>query len=199
MFKWIAALAAAVVLNACATANFSAKGEGPALTGSHVYIYSFIDVRNNDLGPRMIAQVNEQLRARLAEYGVETRLVTFRETSYGRYTSVTGSVAVPVPQIVEQNARAEQEFGADYRLVIMPTQITIYDAAQNYQITWDLFDVNTGEIVWSSSMRGNRTVWYSADEDAEGRAATIVDGLINQMVASNMLQAPPAAAAAPAS
>lgn len=184
------ALAAAVVLSACATANFSTpKGSGPVITGSQVYVYSFLDLRNDDLGARMVAQLNEQLRSRLSEHGVETQLVTFRETPQGRYTSVTGSVSVPVREIVEENGQNEEDFGADYRLLIMPTQMTIYDAAQNYQIIWDLVDANTGEVVWSSTMRGNRTVWYSANEDAEGRAATIVDGVISQMVAGNLITA----------
>ncbi|MGH6950052.1 MAG: hypothetical protein ACREH4_04225, partial [Vitreimonas sp.] len=68
MAKWLTWLAAPalVLLCACATANFTTKtGEARSIAGSQVFIYSFLDVRQDELGQRMIENVNQQLTDRL--------------------------------------------------------------------------------------------------------------------------------------
>jgi hypothetical protein len=174
---------------ACATANFqtNTKIETSArLPGAGVFIYSFLDLRDQDFGAAMVQQVNAQLVAQLNARGVTTDIVTFRESSRGRATSVTGTVSIPVDNIIRDNLAREQVLGADYRLIIVPSDITIYGSNHSYRLIWDLIDVRTGEIVWSANMNGNRTVWWNQNEDAEGRAETFVSGLIAEMTSSGL-------------
>lgn len=200
----LAFAAALAVLGACATASFetAAKpGTLPAITGAQVYVYSFLDIRNSDLGAAMVAAVNQQLVARLAERGVEAQVLTYSEATGKPVAGWAGTVSVPIAQILAEHRDEETSFGADYRLIIMPASMNLYGANQSYQIRWSLVDAASDREMWMTTLRGDRTVWWSQNEDAEARAATFVNGVIAEMTGSGLLAAaatePAAAAAAP--
>ncbi len=176
---------ALLLLSACATANFQTDtklGGAPSIVGSQVYIYSFIDLRETDFGDAMVNAVNRQLVERLAERSVVAQVVSYAETTAGKFTARGGgSVMIPVAEIIASRLEEEAAMGADYRLIIVPSQITIYGATQQYDVRWELVNVTSGRVVWMTALRGNRTVWYSHNEDAEGRAATFVNGVIAEM------------------
>ena len=189
MIQILKAVAAAglLLVASCATASFSSKhsnenarGASPAPSST---FYSFVDARSSDLGTQMVAQVNEQLIARLNERGVASRMVTYGDTTD---KPAVGTVSIAVEEIIASRLGEEVEFGADFRLIIMPSQMNIYGATQSYEVAWELIDIRTGETVWSTTLSGNRTVWYRQDEDAEGRARTVVDGVIEEMAASGL-------------
>jgi hypothetical protein len=183
--KWLVA-PALLLIASCATANYASKApdqSAQSIAGAQLYIYSFLDARSGDLGERMVAQVNEQLTARLTERGVASRIVTYADTTD---KPAVGTIMVPVQEIIASRLEEEAEFGADFRLIVMPSDMMIYGANQNYEITWELIDVQTGEIVWTTTLSGSRTVWWNQNEASEGRARTVVDGLIEQMAASGL-------------
>lgn len=185
--------AAAIVLSGCATASFNTTnklGPPPALGGANVYVYSFLDLRNSDLGTRMVQEVNTQLVAQLAAHTVTAEVMTYAQASEGKVPPF-GTVMVPVGEIVQSNLGREQEFGAEFRLIIMPSQMNLYGATQSYEVNWSLVEIATGETVWSTTMRGDRTVWWSQDEDYQSRAETVVLGVIDQMVAGDLFRRPP--------
>ena len=192
-------LAVVAALGACATARFetAAKpGTLPAITGTQVYVYSFLDIRNSDLGAAMVAAVNQRLVARLGERGVEARVLTYSEATGKPVAGWAGTVSVPIAQILAEHRDEETSFGAEYRLLIMPASMNLYGANQSYQIRWSLAEVASDREMWMTTLRGDRTVWWSQSEDAEARAATFVDGVIAEMTGSGLL-APPAPATAP--
>jgi len=191
MIRTFLAAIAAVLLSSCATANFDTQhklGDVRGISGAQVYIYSFLDVRDGDLGARMVGAVNEQIGAQLAAHGVESALVTYRETDAARYTARSGSVMIPVEDIIASQLPQEEALGADYRLIIVPSEMMIYGANQSYVINWDLIDVRTGSLIWTTSLRGNRTIWWAADEDSTRRAQIFVNGVIEQMASSGLFQ-----------
>ena len=188
MIQILKAVAAAglLLVAGCATASFSSKHSNEnarSIAGAQLYIYSFVDARSSDLGTQMVAQVNEQLIARLNERGVASRMVTYGDTTD---KPAVGTVSIAIEEIIASRLGEEAEFGADFRLIIMPSQMNIYGATQSYEVAWELIDIRTGETVWSTTLSGNRTVWYRQDEDAEGRARTVVDGVIEEMAASGL-------------
>jgi hypothetical protein len=185
ILKWLA-VPFLVLAASCATATYASKnepGSAESIYGSQVYVYSFLDVRSSDLGRGMVEQVNQQLLSQLNARGVAAQIVT-----YGDVTDkiAVGTVQVPVDEIIASYGPQEAEFGADFRLVVMPTQMTIYGATQDYQVSWQLMSVETGEVVWSTTLSGGRTVWWHQNEDSEDRARAVVDGLIAEMAASGL-------------
>jgi hypothetical protein len=199
MRGWLtfAVASACLVLSACATARFESAAQPgavvPLISGSQVYVYSFLDIRNADLGAPMVAAVHQQLVARLAEHGVEALVLTYGAATGKPVDLGTGTVRVPVERVVQGNSEVEAGFGADYRLIILPARMTLTGAGQNYRIDWTLVEVATGRAVWSTILRGGRTVWWNTSEDAEGRAAMFVNGAMAEMASAGMFAAAPAA------
>ncbi len=178
------------LLTACATATFDTPaklGQRESITGTQIYVYSFLDLRRRDLGGGMVEAVNRQLGERLAERGVETRFLTYSEATGKPVTGWPGSVSVPVARIVADHLNEEIGFGAEYRLLAMPSSMNLSGAGQRYQVLWSLVDVASGDEVWRTTLNGGRTVWLLQDEDAEARAAMFVDGVIAEMTRSGLL------------
>jgi hypothetical protein len=189
----------ALALSACATTSFATKATttDARLANQHLYIYSMLDLRANQFGGSMVADVNQRLRARLAERGVTTELVTYADTLDGKAPAQFESVQVPLAQIVIAHEPQEQAFGATYRLIVMPTSMRIGGAGQSYDVNWVLMEISSSRVVWSTTLQGSRTIWWSQSEDANGRATAFVDGVIAQMESSGLFGAAPAAPTAP--
>jgi hypothetical protein len=191
MFRSLLVVIAAIALSSCATARYVTPDklmDVPGISGAQVYIYSFLDLREADLGERMVAEVNERLRADLAERGIQTELVTYRQTQTDREPSRGLTVMIPVDRIVASQLSQEQALGADFRLMIIPSDMRIYGSNQSYEINWDLVDISTGEVVWTTRLQGGRTIWWSTGEDPEGRARAFVYGVIRQMELSGLFR-----------
>src|SRR5689334_1261288 len=184
----------ALALSACATATFSTKttATDTRLTNQHLYIYSMLDLRANQFGATMVAEVNQRLRARLAEHGVTTEMVTYADARDDKAPAQFESVQVPLAQIVIAHEPQEQAFGATYRLIVMPASMRIGGAGQSYDVNWVLMEISSGRVVWSTTLQGSRTIWWSQSEDASGRATAFVDGVIAQMESSGLFGAAPA-------
>lgn len=190
IFGTIACLVCALVLSGCATSEFAGTIKAPgfeSVRGAPVYIYSFLDAREDQFGPTMLDRTTYQLSEQLAEKGVRTQLLTFKESPLGLsyvFSDTTGML--PVDAVIRRNQPAEAALGAKYRLIIFPAAFNLYETAQSYEIRWMLVDVVTDRIVWRTSTLGSRTIWSSNDEDAEQRATTLVSGVIAEMAASQL-------------
>ena len=179
----------AFVLSACATASFTTKSAATdaRLSNQHLYIYSMLDLRASDFGVSMVSAVHDQLRARLGQHGVTTEIVTYADTLNGKpLTPQNGTVRIPLEQIISSHQAQEQTFGASYRLIVMPASMQISDMGQSYDVNWVLIQIPSNRVVWSSTLQGSRTVWWSQNEDAMRRAMTFVDGVIAQMESSGL-------------
>lgn len=176
-------LAAAVV--GCASNQFKTvapAAEGLSLRNTKVYAYSFLDLRDAELGPSMLTAIDRQLTQALAKSGVTLAVLRFKDSEVGHTFSATnGGMAVPVRQTIESSAKEEQALGADYRLIVFPSKMTLSGAWKFYDIRWELIDIKTGKRVWSSISQGKHLTMWKNDEDPESRAKTIVVGAVEEM------------------
>ncbi|GAA0643901.1 hypothetical protein [Brevundimonas lenta] len=185
----IASALFALALSACATNEFSDTRTTPgfqSVRGSPIYIYSFLDVREQYFGPTMLTTFDRMLQDQLAAKGVKSELLRFKESEPAMEFILSDATArLPVGDVVASNKSAESALNARYRLVIFPVAFT-QATTQTYQINWMLIDVDTGRTVWRTTSSGVRTIWASHDEDAENRAKLIVDGIIAEMSGSGL-------------
>lgn len=202
--RWVsAALAAAFVLAGCAIKPSvdvsTASSSGFELRD--LYIYSFLDVRQTNLGPKYLAEFERQLGDALEKRRVRSRQLWFSRSEMGRHTAMMESVSsvyprrnsslvVPVKGTVEENVQDEVAFGARYRMILFPKQI----ADQNYTVHVDIYDVATGRLVWYATMQGRNFNWVVGDEVPEQRASLAVQSLMEAFDGSKLF---PIGAAAP--
>lgn len=136
----------------------------------------------------MLASTNRQLIEQFEARGVRAKAISFRETSVGMaYSFGLESGVIPIAQTFSENSKDESEFRPTYRLVVFPSDFKSYEAAQGYEIRWDIVDATDNRIVWGTRSNGSRVVWYSQDEAAEERAKQIVDGFIAELTRAGAL------------
>ena len=163
----------------------SVSSDGPARIGSRVYVYSFIDLRVAELGPDFMQAFERLLAQQLREAGVESRQLWYGKTplkSVLERGASTGSTRVPLPEVVAANREREAEFGARYRLVVIPSEISRAGAAVTVRTRWDLYDPKTNRSVWTGRADTIQTFWgANVNEGAEERAQKLVTGMVAEM------------------
>lgn len=191
IYRRLVIVALAAILVGCATNEFktiSSTTNGPSIRGSKVYAYSFLDLRDSELGSTMLSQIDSQLAQSLASASVSLKVLRFKDSDIGRsYATTNGGMSIPVRQTIESNLSDEKAYGTEYRLVVFPSKITLSGAWKFYDIRWDLIDVKTGNRVWGSSSQGKHLTMWKNDEDPEGRAKVIVDGVIAEFKKSGLI------------
>jgi hypothetical protein len=185
-------IACSLSLAACAANQFSKTQSlvnGVSLKGSRVFVYSFLDIRDNEFGLNMLTEVDKQLTQALQKSDVTARVLRFRDSETGKYFPLltNGGVSIPIRQTFASNATAEQELGADYRLVIFPKKMTLSGAWKFYEISWELISTKSGERVWMTTSQGKHINAWKNDEDPVERAKTIVDGIVVEMRKSQLM------------
>ncbi|HZY17520.1 MAG TPA: hypothetical protein VFE82_03515 [Ramlibacter sp.] len=178
-------------LTACATNQFTGTqvaSSGVSLKNARLQVYSFLDIRDVEFGPQMLNEVDRQLAAALSAESVQVRTLRFKESEPGKYFSSTNAgVRVPVGETISSNRVEEREFPADLRLIVFPSKMTLSGAWKFYDVRWELQDVNTGRIVWTTTSHGKHLNAWKNDENPEERAKTIVDGIMNEFRGSKAL------------
>ena len=179
-----------VSLAACASNNFAPAtrvADGVTLKGARLQIYSFLDVREVELGPHMLDELDKQVVAALAKEGTTAQVLRFRQTETGRYfTASNTGMSIPVRQTIVGNLADEQAFGADYRMVVFPSNLRLSGAWHFYDIEWEIRDARTGKVVWSTVSHGKHMNAVKNDEDPAERAGNFVRGFIEGLRASKL-------------
>lgn len=209
MYKILAAFASFVILSACTTiASYEGTRElrdVGSIAGSKVYVYSFLQVGRNAIGPGVLENVDARLTQRLSESSIT---VGFGNAStvdpldgQVRAQSYDRRFRMPVTEIVDKNRGNEEEFGATYRLLIVPRYLSMSpysgDGGQ-YVVTWALVEIASEEIVWQTQLNGAYTPMLYDNERAVERAGLLVDGAIEEMRGSGLLGPNAAETSAPA-
>ncbi len=183
--------ALALALGGCASNSFapSARADaGASLRGKKVFIYSFLDLRDAEFGPTMLAEIDAQLTAALGKSGAAARVLRFKDSDVGRsFAATSGGMTVPIGQTILSNGTEERGFGTDYRLVIFPSKMTLSGAWKYYDIRWEVFDAASGRRVWLGTSQGRHLTMWKNDEDPAARAKTIVDGAVAELGKSGLL------------
>lgn len=179
------------ILTGCATNEFAPSktyAEGLSLKDSRLYIYSFLDIRDVEFGPTMLAEFDKQFTQELQTAGTSAKVLRFKSSGPGRYFSFTNSgVQIPVRDVITQNANDEKAMGAQYRLIIFPSKMTLSGAWKFYDVRWEIVDIRTDKVVWATTSRGKHLNAWRNDEDPGPRAKTIVNGIVEEMRKSKLL------------
>lgn len=191
MLHRLLGLVFALTLSACATVEIpkpELKVPGFVLSGSSVYIYSFLDMRESTFGPKLLAEFDTQFAAALKASAVTSTTLHFRDSEHGGYFApASGAVASPVRQTVYMNLANERKFGAGQRLTVEPIKIFTQGAWHYYDIQWNLSDASTGKLIWTATSKGSHMNWVYGDENANERARKIVAEVIQQMQESKLI------------
>ncbi|MFZ6778710.1 hypothetical protein ACO0LD_17950 [Undibacterium sp. Ji83W] len=167
------------------------------IRGKKLYVYSFLDVRENDLGMNLIAHFDSGLIKELAIHEVSAKVLPFRSSRIGSdYSFTQRGMKIPVNESIQDNVRDESRFQPNYRLVVFPAQVTTavtYAASshvQSSQITWQLFDATTNTLIWSGTLAESSAMsgrGRSDDSTGKERAADIITKFINALKKDNLL------------
>lgn len=162
------------------------QGMHEKIGGAPLYIYSFLDVREENYTPKVLAQLDGDLTAFFNGELVKTRILRFRSSPLGEnYSASIGvgqdSTMIPVGPVIEQNLADEAAFGARYRLVIFPASYSSVGAWRYYDIRWILSDARTNARLWTHMYSGRHLVMWSDKENAAARSKKIIDDLERAM------------------
>lgn len=168
------------------------------LPGSFLYIYSFLDIGTEELGPRMVTQLNQHITERFGAMGIETRLLAFADSAegqifrsspetrqYGSMTSTTRSI--PIGETIFRNLADETATGARYRLIVFPSNYRGEGVWQYYDIRWILLDTTVNREVWSYTSQNKKLTLWRSDEDSKGRARKTLDLVAAAMKEAGLL------------
>jgi hypothetical protein len=154
-----------------------------------VYVYSFLAVREPELGRRFIDDSE-----RLLQQALERANVLVQQKWPGRMSQAPVKAAfttdtrhVPVTETITANREQEQAFGAAYRLVIVPQAYQRDGYVLSLEIRCDLVDAKTNRAVWILHGRTAYMINSKADDAADERAQQFVNALIGEMKKAGML------------
>lgn len=163
------------------------------LQGSSVYVYSFLDVRQNEYTAKVLDQFDADLTARLSGLKIGSNILRFRNSKMNRADEFYAgshnleSRAVPVMETVYSNLREERGTHARFRLIVFPSSYTVSGAWRFYEIRFILMDAETGARLWSYDYSGKHMVMMKNSENAEGRSKKILDKLFVALKAAGYL------------
>lgn len=188
--RWSLGLLALTVLVGCSTIPRFSDSELNESTVKldNLYIYSFLDVKDQEYGPEFLKLARAELDTALTAAKVRhvqawsrdpeltgAALVTTR-----KYIPLQGnqqSTYVPVNEVVAANRFQEREFGTQYRLLVFPSQTDFTGMGFQYRIEWELIDLRTQRRAWTATSF-LETVAVTSNENAQARAQGFVSGLI---------------------
>lgn len=186
-----ALLLIATLLSACASNSFKYANPAPAgvsLKNSKVYAYSFLDIRDSDLGADMVKEIGTQLVLAMKKEGVTLEFLPFKESVVGHaFSSSGGSMTIPLRQTIANNRQKETAFAPQYRLVIFPSQMRVSGAWKFYDIRWDLSRASDGELLWQNTSQGKHMTLWTNDESPESRAKEYVETIIEGFRSSGLI------------
>lgn len=194
---WVA-LASLVMLAACTTiASYQGTQttrDVGSIQGQRVYVYSFLAVGRNAIGPGVVDRIDGVLTDRLSQSSITVGFGNSSQTNptdgQRAASRSSGRLRLPIIEIVDNNRNNEQEFGAKYRLLIVPRFLSMSDRSGDggqYTVSWVLIEIASEEIIWQTQLNGAYNPLIYDNERADERAAMLVDGAIEQMRASGLL------------
>ncbi|MCK4118389.1 energy transducer TonB [Ralstonia nicotianae] len=197
--KMLAIFVASCMLAACAikpSVQVSNASQSD-LQLEKLYIYSFLDVRQNNLGSNYLTMFEMLLAEELTKRNVNSKQLWFNRSQTALHTAMIDSVTlgspygrnsttqVPVKRTIAENRANETSFGARYRMTLFPKNIS----NNAYAIYIDIEDAMTGKLVWYATMNGHNFNWVIADEVPEQRARLSVQSIIEALDGSHLLPA----------
>jgi len=166
-----------VLIQGCASNKFTKTEiyqDGVSLKGQSILVYSFLDIRKKEFGTKMLKSLNNQLISGFQAENINAEVIDFLDSEAALSFSISNSGQLPVEAFVNKNMENENAFGSHFRLIIIPSQMTIQGANKHYEIRWNLVDSNTNTVVWKAFSEGSHSTWAHTDENPEGRAKAML-------------------------
>lgn len=184
-------------LSGCATTSFR-KPPSPysgANAFEKVYVYSFVDIREKEIGANFMVELERTFGDALTKHGVTIEQLWFMKSPYASEYSLQqtstgfqkGTTRVPVVEVITANQKAESAFGPSHRMIIFPASFTAIDGGPAYDFRWDIYDVKSGNLDWTATSTTSVTNWAKADENPVERAQMMVKGIIDEMKKAGVL------------
>jgi hypothetical protein len=195
-----------VLLAACTSpAKFTTAmppSETAGVVIERLYVYSFLDVRDDYLGRDFIRVFEQDLQKALTDNGVTARQLWYKRSNTALSTSLayqqdpirnlherTGSTKVPIGETIKGNHDDEVEFRPTHRLVIFPQGLkTNGGGGITTEFRWDLTDARTGRFVWSTTSTAQTHAYLTTNERAAERSKEQVDGFVAAMKNAGILK-----------
>jgi hypothetical protein len=180
----LAAAAAALLLAGCLDSHTFEESltppAGSSIRNSKVMVYSFLDFRESSFGSDTLAAFEKQIPQRFAEVGVTARVADFRGLPAGKYFSVSNTDSqLPIERLLESGQPLENELGAQYRLLILPSY-TEFPSAR-FRITWAIFSARGGRRLWSGQSNLHTDYIWSTDSSPDSHAKYLLDPLMAEL------------------
>lgn len=169
--------------------------EKDKLRGNLVYIYSFLDVREDGYTATVLDQFDADLMARLESVSSSGKILRFKQSRLSKTDefhaggSLHGSESrsIPVMQTIAANQQDEIASNARYRLIVFPSNYVLSGAWRHYEIRFVLIDAITDSRVMSYNYSGRHMVLFKNSENAAARSKKIVDALFAQLTVEGFL------------
>lgn len=168
----------------------------PQLKGASLYVYSFLDVRRDEFGDKVLDQFHAQLVDALKHNGVSPQLQQFRDSLAGalwvprNVKAATGRRTyerVPVLETIAANRAQEQAAGTRYRLLVLPANFELIGAWRHYTVRWIVMDAATDRILWKRDYKGKHLTVWRTNENAEGRGRKLTEAGLGLMREDQLL------------
>ena len=164
------------------------------LSGSFVYVYSFLDVRQNEYTPKVLGQFDDDLTTRLNAAGISSKILRYTESAKGKDEFVAAktqvgddSRAVPVAETIGGNLADERTTKARFRLIVFPANFTLSGAWRFYDIRFILMDTATNKRLLEYTYSGQHLVMMRDSENAQARSRKILDAAFAELKAKGFL------------
>ncbi len=158
------------------------------LPGSLLYVYSFLDVRENEFTPKVLDQFDAALTARLDALEVSSKILRYNKAKQAKGEFVANNMSfgddsrmIPVGQTIDQNLADERATQARYRLIIFPANFQSAGAWRFYDVRFTMMDTENNRPVLEYVYSGKHMVLLKNSENADARSKKILDAVFAEL------------------
>jgi len=158
-----------------------------------VYVYSFLDVREAQLGREFMKQFERILAEQLRARGVNSKQLWYGgvpdDSLQARpLASAPSSQRLPIAKVVADNAGAESAFNPSHRLLVTPAELSRAGSWIKALVRFDVVERASGKSLWTLRADTMHLHFATLDDGAEQRARQLVNGLIAEMQKAGMIR-----------
>jgi hypothetical protein len=166
---------------------------------TRLYAYVYLDLRADFVPEAFRRATSNRLAGALDKNSFASEQLWFSDTAQAaqmradpkRY-AIGGTTMVSIGKTVEENARRNSAFAPTHYLIAFPQQTLRSGKGASMEVKWDVIDSRNGYVEWTVY---SKTPVLSASMDeaaADAAAAALVESLIEEMRAKNVIPRPKA-------